>query len=86
MILSEDFQIDVIIEKLPLFYKDFNNYLKHKQKEKKMRVEDLILMLRTKRDNRLSKRRISTSSMALEKIWLKKWQSLKKKTKRKGLL
>jgi hypothetical protein len=35
MILSEDFQIDVIIEKLPLFYKDFNNYLKHKQKEKK---------------------------------------------------
>ena len=24
--------------------------------------------------------------MALEKIWLKKWQSLKKKTKRKGLL
>jgi hypothetical protein len=51
-----------------------------------MRVEDLILMLRTKRDNRLSKRRISTSSMALEKIWLKKWQSLKKKTKRKGLL
>jgi hypothetical protein len=51
-----------------------------------IRVEDLILMLRTKRDNRLSKRRISTSSMALEKIWLKKWQSLKKKTKRKGLL
>jgi hypothetical protein len=41
-------------------------------KKKYMRVEDLILMLRTKRDNRLSNRRISTSLMALGKIWLKK--------------
>jgi hypothetical protein len=41
-------------------------------------------MLRTKRDNRLSNRKINTSLMALGKIWLKKWQSLKKKQKEKA--
>ena len=39
MSLSESFQVSIIIEKLPLLWKEFENYLKHKQKE--MRLEDL---------------------------------------------
>ena len=38
--LSETFQVAAIIEKLPHAWKDFKNYLKHKQKE--MSIEDLI--------------------------------------------
>ena len=32
MVLSEDFQVATVIEKLPLGWKDFKNYLKHKEK------------------------------------------------------
>ena len=42
--LSETFHIAAIIEKLPLTWKDFKNYLKHKRNE--MRIEDLIIRLR----------------------------------------
>ncbi|KAL5548557.1 hypothetical protein UlMin_003788 [Ulmus minor] len=41
MNLSETFQVVAIIEKLPPAWKDFKNYLKHKQKE--MSIEDLIV-------------------------------------------
>ena len=41
MILSETFQVTAIIEKLPPGWKDFKNYLKHKQKE--MNFEELIV-------------------------------------------
>ena len=44
MIRSETFQVATIIEKLPLGWKDFKNYLKHKRKE--MNLEELIFRLR----------------------------------------
>ncbi|KAL0421579.1 UNVERIFIED_CONTAM: hypothetical protein Slati_3180800 [Sesamum latifolium] len=40
------------IEKPPPLWKNFKNYLKHKQKE--ITLEDLIVRLRIKEDNRLS--------------------------------
>ena len=48
--LSETFQVATIIESLPLSWKDFKNYLKHKRKE--MSIEDKIIRLRIKEDNR----------------------------------
>ncbi|XP_042412836.1 uncharacterized protein LOC122001914 [Zingiber officinale] len=47
--LNESFKVAAVIEKLPSSWKDFKNYLKHKQKE--MRLEDLILRLRIEEDN-----------------------------------
>nr|GEZ92048.1 hypothetical protein [Tanacetum cinerariifolium] len=52
MTLSKTFQVAAIIEKLPLSWVDFKNYLKHKQKE--MSVEDLVVRLRIKEDNRFA--------------------------------
>ena len=50
MILSETFQVAIIIEKLLPAWKDFKNYLKHKRKE--MSIKDLIIRLRIEEDNR----------------------------------
>ena len=50
MMLSKTFQVETIIVKLSLAWKDFKNYLKHKRKE--MGIEDLIIRLRIKEDNR----------------------------------
>ncbi|PKI45874.1 hypothetical protein CRG98_033673 [Punica granatum] len=50
MALSESFQVVVVIEKLPSGWKDFKNYLKHKQKE--MTMEDLVVKLRIEEDNK----------------------------------
>ncbi|PKI75353.1 hypothetical protein CRG98_004237 [Punica granatum] len=50
MALSESFQVAVVIEKLPLGWKDFKNYLKHKRKE--MTMEDLVVKLRIEEDNK----------------------------------
>jgi hypothetical protein len=47
--------VTAIIKKLPPSWKDFINYFKHKHME--TRVEDLILRLRIKEDNKLSERR-----------------------------
>ena len=52
MILSEDFQVATIIEKLSPKWKDFKNYLKHKRKE--MSMKDLIVRLLIEEDNRRS--------------------------------
>ena len=52
MVLGERFQVAAIIEKLPPAWKDFKNYLKHKQKE--MSMEDLVVRLRIEEDNRRS--------------------------------
>ena len=49
MMLSENFQVVDIIEKLPLTWKNFKNYLKYKRK--KMSIEDVIIRLRIKEDN-----------------------------------
>ncbi|CAA0810925.1 Unknown protein, partial [Striga hermonthica] len=52
MSLSESFQVAAVIEKLPPGWKDFKNYLKHKRKE--MSLEDLVVRLWIKEDNRKS--------------------------------
>ena len=53
MVLSEDFKVATIIEKLPPRWKDFKNYLKYKQKE--MSMEDLIVGLGIEEYNKRSK-------------------------------
>jgi len=58
MLLSESFQVVTIIEKLPSSWKDFKNYVKHKHK--KIRVEDIIMRLRIKKDNKLFEKRASS--------------------------
>ncbi|KAK3022532.1 hypothetical protein RJ639_046748 [Escallonia herrerae] len=55
MVLGESFQVAALIEKLPLTWKDFKNYLKHKRKE--MKLEDLIVRLRIEEDNRQSEKK-----------------------------
>ena len=60
MVLSEAFQVAAIIEKLPLGWKDFKNYLKHKRKE--MNVEELIVRLRIEEDNKRYEKRGSFQS------------------------
>ncbi|KAI3728565.1 hypothetical protein L6452_17203 [Arctium lappa] len=52
MVVSEDFQVAAMIEKLPPGWVDFKNYLKHKRKE--MFVEDLVVRLRIEEDNRIA--------------------------------
>ena len=55
VMLSETFQGATVIEKLPPTWKGFKNYLKHKRKE--MTIEDLIIMLRIKEDNKGSEKK-----------------------------
>ena len=62
MVLSEDFQVATVIEKLPPESKDFKNYLKHKRKE--MSIEDLIIRLRIEKDNKRSEKRGLTQAYA----------------------
>ena len=50
MVLGERFQVATVIEKLPLAWKDFENYLKHKRKE--MNMDYLVVRLRIEEDNR----------------------------------
>ena len=47
---NEPFQVTALIEKLPLSWKKFKNYLKHKRKE--LSMENLALRLRIEEDNR----------------------------------
>ena len=57
MILPETFHVATIVEKLPSAWRDFKNYLKHKRKE--VKLEDLIVRLRIKEDNRKFEKRSS---------------------------
>nr|GEV48932.1 zinc finger, CCHC-type [Tanacetum cinerariifolium] len=70
MTLSKTFQVDAIIEKLPLSWVDFKNYLKHKRKE--MSVEDLVVRLRIEEDNMLALKdtctRASTKANMIEHV------------------
>ena len=50
MVVSKNFQVATIIEKLPHVWYNFKNYLKHKRKE--MSMEELIIRLRIEEDNR----------------------------------
>ena len=53
--MNDAFQVAAIIEKLPPLWKDFKNYLKNKCKE--MTVEDLIVRVRIKEDNKTAEKR-----------------------------
>ncbi|XXG52808.1 hypothetical protein AAC387_Pa03g1027 [Persea americana] len=68
MSLSEYFQVASIIEKLRSLWKDFKNYLKHKQKD--MKLEDLIVRLRIEENNRHLKRKQEKRSLKLRQMWL----------------
>nr|GEV93277.1 hypothetical protein [Tanacetum cinerariifolium] len=53
MTLCETFQVDAIIEKLPQRWVEFKNYLKHKRKE--MSVEDLVIHIRKRKNDKKNK-------------------------------
>ncbi|XP_019226050.1 PREDICTED: uncharacterized protein LOC109207567 [Nicotiana attenuata] len=55
MVINEAFQVAAFIKKLLPTWKDFKNYLKHKRKE--MTLEDLIVRLRNKEDNKAAKKK-----------------------------
>ena len=65
-----------IIEKLPFGWKDFKNYLKHKQTE--MNLEKLIVRFWIKEDYRDSEKRGFSPSNAKENV-IKHGQSSKKR-------
>ena len=61
MSLSESFKVAALIEKLPQDWKEFKNYLKHKRKE--ISMDELIVRLRIKEDNRNSEKRAGKHPM-----------------------
>ncbi|XP_055824342.1 uncharacterized protein LOC129892825 [Solanum dulcamara] len=72
MVVNEAFQVAAMIEKLPLSWRDFKNYLKHKCKE--MKLEDLVIRLKIEEDNKtrtslkMLLQRIRKGSNLLERI------------------
>ncbi|GJW93190.1 hypothetical protein Tco_0172862 [Tanacetum coccineum] len=80
--LSETFQAAAIIEKLPLSWVDFKNYLKHKRK--KMSVKDLVVRLRIKEDNRLALKDTYTPDSAKANLVEHVGSSLRSNPKGKG--
>ena len=81
--LSETFQVAAIIEKLPLAWKDFKNYLKHEIKE--MSIEDLIIRLRIEEDNRGSKKKWAHNPSEAKANFMEHGQSFKfRKANNKG--
>lgn len=57
MVLSESFQVAIIIKKVHFFLKKFKNYLKHKRK--KIRVKDFILRLRIREDSKFFEKELT---------------------------
>ncbi|XP_070005782.1 uncharacterized protein [Nicotiana sylvestris] len=55
LVINEAFQVAVMIEKLSPLWKDFKNHLKHERKE--MSLEDLIVRLRIKEDNKAAEKK-----------------------------
>ena len=52
MVVNETFQVAAMIEKFPLSWNDFKNYLKHKHK--KMKLEDPVIWLKIEKENKNS--------------------------------
>ena len=82
MVLGESFQVAAVIEKLPPAYKDFKNYLKHKRKE--MSMDDLVVRLRIKEDNKMSDKKRAHTSPKVKANFVEHGQSSKKKQHNKG--
>ncbi|TMW82509.1 hypothetical protein EJD97_005756 [Solanum chilense] len=55
MVVNEVFQVTTMIEKLPHSWNDFENYLKHKNKE--MKLEDLLIRLKIEEDIKITKKK-----------------------------
>ena len=73
--LSKTFQVTTIIEKLPLAWKDFKNYLKYKRKEKS--IKDLIVRLHIEEDNRESEKKVVHISSKAKDNFMEYGQSSK---------
>ena len=82
MVLGESFQVVAVIEKLPLVWKDFKNYLKYKRKE--MSMEDLVVRLCIEEDNRRSDKKWEHTSPEVKANFVEHGQSSKKKQHNKG--
>ena len=81
--LSKTFQVETIIEKLPPTWKDLKNYFKHKRKE--MSIEDLVIRLCIKEDNRGSKQKMAHNPNEAKGNFVERSQSPKfKKGNNKG--
>ncbi|XP_055805817.1 uncharacterized protein LOC129874546 [Solanum dulcamara] len=64
MIINGTFEVAALIEKLPPSWKDFKNYLKHKQKE--ITLENLIVRLRIEEDNKTDEKKARGNSTIME--------------------
>ena len=82
MILGESFQVVVVIEKLPLAWKDFKNCLKHKRKE--MRMKDLVVKLCIEEDNRGFDKKGAYTSTEVKANFVELGQGSKTKKHNKG--
>ena len=66
MILPKTFQVATIVEKLSLSWRDFKNYMKHKRKE--LKLEDLIMKLRTEEDSQKFEKRSNKTLLRPRKM------------------
>ena len=83
MMLRKTFQVAAIIEKLPLTWKDFKNYLKHKRKE--ISIEDQVIRLHIKEDNLGSEKKMVHNANEAKANFVELGQSSKfKKGNNKG--
>jgi len=60
MVINKMFQVTTFIEKLPLLWMDFKNYLKYKRKE--MTLEELIVPLQIEEDVKAAKKKSRENS------------------------
>ena len=83
MMLSETFQVEIIIENLLPAWKDFKSYLKYKRKETS--IEDLIIRLRIEEDNRGSEKKEAHNPSEAKANFVEHGQGSKfKKSNNKG--
>ena len=82
MVLCESFQVAVVIEKLSPTWNDFKNYLKHKRKE--MNMEDLVVRLRIKEDNKGSNKKGAHTSTEVKANFVEFGQGSQTKKHNKG--
>ncbi|XP_070043061.1 uncharacterized mitochondrial protein AtMg00810-like [Nicotiana tomentosiformis] len=80
IVVSEAFQVATMIEKLPPSWRDFKNYLKHKHKE--MKLEDLVIRLKTEEDNKITAKKSRGNSMIMGANIIEETAPKSKKRKR----
>ncbi|XP_070024701.1 uncharacterized protein [Nicotiana sylvestris] len=80
MVINKAFQVATFIEKLPLLWKDFKNYLKHKHNE--MMLEDLIVRLRIEEDNKAAEK-MSRGNSTIMRVNIVEESSTRNKKRKK---